>query len=242
MSKEPPKLQTPAPKFDLPGGDVPDELLLLALTHPSFVGEGPERTLQSNQRLEFLGDAVLGAIVAEHLYRTGEALPEGDLTQRKAAAVRGPSLEAAARRLKLGQHLRLGRGEEQSGGRERGSILADAFEAIVGALFLSCGLDAARDFVHRALADELEAVERNAGNIKNRLQERTQAIGLGTPRYQTAPAGGSSIAGPERRFTAQVLLMDKVRGRGTGRTKKEAECNAAQAAFDAMSQAGDEKP
>ncbi len=217
---------------------VPDEILLLALTHPSFVGEGPERTLLSNQRLEFLGDAVLGAIVAELLYRADALLPEGDLTQRKAAAVRGRSLEAAARRLELGRYLRLGRGEEGSGGRGRGSILADAFEAIVGALFLSCGWNTTRDFVSRTLAEELAAVEQNAGNIKNRLQEHTQAIGLGTPRYQTAPAAASGL---ERRFSAQVLLLDEVRGRGTGRTKKEAECNAAQAAFNAMSNAGGDK-
>ncbi len=216
--------------------DVPDDLLMLAMTHPSAVGEGLERTLKSNQRLEFLGDAVVGAVVAEHLYRMGETLPEGELTQRKAASVRGETLERAARRLELGRWLRLGRGEETSGGRERGTILSDAFEALLGALFLSGGWECARRFALESLSQELsEIAGQSAGapfsSIKNLLQERTQAVGLGTPRYQTAQSAGSP---QERRFTSQVFLQDEVRGRGVGRTKKEAESNAAQAAFDAM--------
>lgn len=218
------------------GFDVPDDLLMLAMTHPSFVGEGLERTLKSNQRLEFLGDAVVGAVVAEHLYRMGETLPEGELTQRKAATVRGETLERAARRLELGRWLRLGRGEETSGGRERGTILSDAFEALLGALFLSGGWECARRFALKSLSEELDEIaSQSAGapfsSIKNLLQERTQAIGLGTPRYQTAQSSGSS---GEKRFSSQVLLQDEVRGRGVGRTKKEAESNAAQTAFDAM--------
>jgi ribonuclease III len=210
------------------GADVPAELLLLALTHPSAVGEGLERTLRSNQRLEFLGDAILGAVVAEYLYLSDETLPEGTLTQHKAAAVRGRSLAAAAHRLELGRYVRLGRGEEAHGGRARDSILADVFEAVLAALFLSHGLNAARNFVRRALADELAAVIHHAVNAKNQLQEHTQAVGLGTPRYQTTVSGGPAH---ERRFTSQVLLLDRIRGHGSGTTKKEAECAAAAAAL-----------
>lgn len=210
--------------------EVPDDLLHLALTHPSAVGEGMARTLTSNQRLEFLGDTIVGTIVAEHLYRTEAHLPEGDLTQRKAAAVRGESLASAAKRLDLGAFLSLGKGEEQSGGRVRDTILADAFEAVLGAIFLSCGLEKARDFALKALREELDSVESRAVNVKNLLQEKTQAVGLGTPKYQTATRARSG----EKRFSSQVLLCDEVRGRGEGKTKKEAEERAARQALDAI--------
>ena len=171
------------------GVDVPDDLLNLALTHPSAAGEGPERTLKSNQRLEFLGDAILGAIAAEYFYTAQLDLPEGTLTQYKAAAVRGSSLTSAARRLNLGAYLILGKGEESSGGRRRDTILADAFEALTGAIFLSHGFEAARNFVLGALSEEIIAAAHNAINVKSRLQEKTQATGLGTPVYQTQDSG-----------------------------------------------------
>lgn len=215
---------------------VPEDLLSLALTHPSAVGEGLERTLCSNQRLEFLGDTVVGAIVAEHLYRNEPLLPEGDLTQRKAAAVQKTSLSSAAARLDLGKYLRLGRGEATSGGRRRDSVLADALEAVIGAVYLSHGLDAARDFALRALTEELESVERRAGNVKNDLQEYTQSVGLGTPVYRTVASEGPAH---ERRFAAEVLLMDESHGRGEGKSKKEAECNAATVALQALMLQGD---
>jgi len=213
------------------GAPVPHDLLVLALTHPSAVREGMERILLSNQRLEFLGDTILGMIVAEHLYRSNAELPEGVLTQHKAAAVRGKSLAQAAKRLDLGKYLYLGRGEAESGGRARDTILADALEAIIGALYLAHGLDTTRDFVLRALADEVAAVAQHAVNVKNQLQETTQAMGLGTPVYQSSPLGG---APHECRFSSEVLLQGQVRGSGTGRTKKEAECHAAAAALAAL--------
>lgn len=212
---------------------VPDEILILALTHPSAVNEGMARTLKSNQRLEFLGDTVVGGIVAEHLYRTEPNLPEGDLTQQKAAAVRGESLASAAKRLGLNEFLILGKGEESSGGRQRDTILADAFEAVLGAIFISCGLDTAREFVLQALDVELASVAQRAVNVKNLLQERTQAVGLGTPVYQSTQLSRQSAQ--QRRFTSQVLLLGEPRGCGEGRTKKEAEEKAAQATLDAMS-------
>jgi ribonuclease-3 len=216
------------------GAAVPDELLQLALTHPSAVGDGQDRTLHSNQRLEFLGDTVLSTVVAEHLYDAHADLPEGVLTQRKAAAVRGSSLAAAARRMGLPAYLILGRGEENTG-RERYSIGADAFEAVVAAVYLAGGLQAARDFVLRALAKELAEVAHNALNAKNLLQERTQAVGLGTPRYQTAPVGDAVRT---RTYTSQVVVGGQVHGRGSGRTKKEAEFGAAAAALASMAEPG----
>jgi ribonuclease III len=226
-----PESRNPEPQ-KLP--DIPAELLQLALTHPSATGEGEERTRNSNQRLEFLGDTVVGAIVADYLYRANPNLPEGELTQRKAALVRGSSLAKLARKLHLGEKLVLGRGEERAGGRERDTNLADAFEAVVAALFLAKGWDATRDFVTRILARELEhAAQSEAADpfvsAKNLLQEKTQAIGLGTPRYETAQIGRH---GSEKRFSSQVILTDGVRGRGQGRTKKEAENMAARIALD----------
>ena len=232
MSAEKPDPRSPKPDLsDLRAklqAQVPDEVLTLALTHPSAVGEGVARTLKSNQRLEFLGDTIVGTIVAEHLYQSESHLPEGDLTQRKAAAVRGESLASAAKRFGLPQFLILGKGEEGSGGRERDTILADALEAIIGAIFLSCGLEKTRDFVLRVLDEELTSVAQRQVNVKNLLQERTQAIGLGTPKYQT------SQKTKERRFTSQVLLLNEARGTGEGKTKKAAEERAAQNTLDAM--------
>lgn len=229
------------------GAAVSPALLSLALTHPSVIGEAEtsegekpesgtrpresERTQYSNQRLEFLGDAVVGLVAAEYFYRSDPTLPEGLLTQRKAAAVQGRSLAGAARRLDLGHYVRLGRGEAARRGAERDTILSDTFEAVVGALFVEHGLEAARAFVLRVLADELVAVAHQAVNVKNRLQEQTQAVGLGTPVYLTASVGGPAH---ERRFSAEVLLQNIVRGRGTGKTKKEAECVAATAALAAL--------
>lgn len=224
------------------GVALPDALLALALTHPSVIGEGEgaegsdldrlaERTRRSNQRLEFLGDAVVGLVAAEYFYRADPDLPEGVLTQRKAAAVQGRSLAHAARRLGLGQYVRLGRGEAARGGAARDSILADAFEALVGAVFLEHGLETARTCVLHLLAEELESVVHRAVNVKNRLQEQTQAVGLGTPVYRTAEIKSLPH---ERRFSSEVLVHGTVRGRGQGQTKKEAECNAAAVALEAM--------
>ena len=168
------------------GSDVPDELLQLALTHPSSVGEGLERTLKSNQRLEFLGDAIVGASVAEHWYQTHSHLPEGELTQRKAAAVQKKTLARVAAKLELAHFIRVGRGADALIGRGRDAILADAFEALIGALFIAQGWNAARDFVLRALHDELKEIAgiSQTANIKNLLQEHTQAVGLGTQLHR----------------------------------------------------------
>ncbi len=219
------------------GAHVPDDLLQLALTHPSSVGEGMERTLKSNQRLEFLGDAIVGSTVAEHWYRTQSTLPEGELTQRKAAAVQKKTLARVAAQLELGQFVRVGRGADALQGRGRDAILADAFEALVGAIFVAQGWSASRDFVLRALRDELEEIAgiTQTANLKNLLQERTQAIGLGTPIYQTLQTGGPAHA---RHFRSEVFLQEKLHGEGEGKSKKEAECSAAQTAMENLNDAG----
>jgi ribonuclease III len=213
-------------KLGLP---IDDALLRLALMHPSAVGEGLERTLNSNQRLEFLGDSLVGAIVAEHFYRTEAELHEGDLTKRKIASVRREALAAAARRLFLGQYLVFGRGEDSAGGRERDSNLSDAFESLVGAIFLSCGWDVTRDFVLKVLEPELRVDPATLVPAKNRLQERSQSIGLGTPTYQTA-----QISPNKHYFSAEVFLLGEKRGRGQGNSKKAAEEAAALAALELL--------
>lgn len=217
------------------GCDVPDDLLNLALTHPSATGEGAARTLHSNQRLEFLGDVIVGCVVAEHLYRANAILPEGELTLRKAAVVCGETLARAAKRLNVGRFLHLGKGEEQSGGRERDTVLSDAFEALIGAIYLSGGLEAARHFVESALENELREAAQDTrvlafGSAKNRLQEKTQAIGLGTPTYN-CEAGRENGA---KVFQARVYLLMQERGYGTGKTKKEAEAQAALCALQSL--------
>jgi ribonuclease-3 len=222
----PAEWETLRPKL---GAEVPEELLKLALTHPSAVGEGIERTLYSNQRLEFLGDTILGAIAAEHLFRQNAEWPEGALTQRKAALVQKATLARVARRLELGKYLILGRGEFHAGGANRDGILSDALEAILAAVFLSGGLEAARAFFVRWFAEELAAGGQPTPP-KNLLQELTQANALGTPVYETAPF--KADAKPhERRYTSRVLLQETLWGEGVGPSKKEAESQAAQAAI-----------
>ena len=208
------------------GLDIPDDLLDLALTHPSAVGKGLERTLRSNQRLEFLGDSLIDAFVAAHFYQTQPQLPEGELTARKIAAVRRESLAQAARRIGLGQWMKFGQGEAEAGGADRESNLSDAFEALVGALFLAQSWETTRVFVLKVLEPELNADPDSLVPAKSLLQERTQAMGLGTPTYQTAQVS------PKRHFfSSEVFLLDEKRGRGQGNSKKAAEEAAAQAAL-----------
>jgi ribonuclease-3 len=212
------------------GAPVSDELIELALTHPSAVGEGAERTLKSNQRLEFLGDTILGAVAAEHLYRSHADQPEGVLTQRKASLVQKTTLARVARRLGLGKYLILGRGESNAGGARRDTILSDALEAVLAVVFLSGGLEAARAFFVRWFEEELDAGGEPV-NIKNRLQEWTQANGWGTPVYATTGGEGGVH---ERRYTAHVLLHGLPQGQGEGRSKKDAECQAAQRTLESL--------
>ena len=211
------------------GLEIPLELLELARTHPSAVGEGLERTLKSNQRLEFLGDSLIDAFVAAHFYQTEPQLPEGELTARKIACVRREALAAAARRIGLGEHLRFGRGEGEAGGANRDSNLSDAFEALVGALFLAQGWEQTGAFVLKVLEPELNVDAATLVPAKSLLQERSQAIGLGTPVYQSAQVS------PKRHyFSSEVFLNEEKRGRGQGNSKKAAEEAAARAALETL--------
>jgi ribonuclease-3 len=219
---------------DALGVDLPGGLLSLALTHRSFAYENGG--LPTNERLEFLGDSVLGLVVTDDLYRSQPDLPEGQLAKLRASVVNMTSLAKVARRLGaggLGAYILLGRGEETTGGREKDSILADALEALIGAIHLGRGLDTASAIVHR-LFDPLlvEAATRGAGlDWKTSLQELGAAAGLGAPVYQVADEGPDHA----KTFTADVLLAGVVRGHGTGRTKKAAEQEAAEAAWRALS-------
>jgi len=210
------------------------ETLNTALTHPSYLGEKshPKGT-ESNQRLEFLGDSMLGLAVSEYLYRRYPQLPEGDLTKIKAAVVSETGLQHAARELALGDELLLGHGEEASGGRTRPSVLADAFEALIGAILVELGADAARQFVLRCLAAEIDRQGTLAGrqDHKSRLQELTQSRSQGTPDYTVIAEHGPDH---QKTFEVEVRAGQKVLGRGTGRSKKEAEQQAAREAVEKL--------
>ncbi len=201
-----------------------EDLLHAALTHGSYSSEHPGAG--DNQRLEFLGDAVLELVISDYLYRTYPGLSEGELTRLRAAVVCEPSLVRVARELDLGSCLYMGRGEERAGGRERPSILADAFEALLGAIYLDQGLEAARRTALRYLEpivrDVLEGrVERD---YKTELQEILQEEGQVEIRYHILREEGPDHS---KTFTAAVYFWGREMGRGSGRSKKEAEQRAA---------------
>jgi ribonuclease-3 len=209
-------------------------LLRQALTHASFGHEKRQRT-PDNQRLEFLGDAVLQLAVTEELYRRFPDLPEGRLTVLRARLVNRHHLQAVAQELGLGEHLILGRGEENSQGRQRGSILADAVEAVIGALFADAGWAVVRPTILRllepsfvAMTDETEAVK---ANPKGSLQEKLQAEGEHPPAYRCLSETGPAHA---RIYEVVVEWQGRELGRGQGNSKKEAETRAAEAALDAL--------
>jgi ribonuclease-3 len=213
--------------------NLDDELLTLALTHRSFAYENGG--LPTNERLEFLGDAVLGVIVTERLYRDHPDLPEGQLAKLRASVVNMHALAGVAASLGpqgLGAHLYLGRGEEMTGGRSKTSILADATEALIGAVYLEHGLETARGLVHR-LFDALLAAAPLLGaglDWKTSLQELTAASDLGVPEYRIAEEGPDH----SKLFTATAVVGGRSLGSGDGRTKKEAEQKAAQLAWQTL--------
>ncbi len=201
------------------------QLLIEALTHPSVRHE-KQRAHFDNQRLEYLGDAVLQLVISEHLFGLFTEAGEGRLTTRRARLVSRGSLQAHARRLDLGQHLLLGRGEEASGGRERASTLADAFEALLGAIFLDSDLETARRFILAEMHDELGRLEEEPLEInpKGQLQELLQSISPRSPVYELLSQVGQEH---EKTFSVQVVWEGKVLGAGEGRSKKTAESAAA---------------
>lgn len=209
------------------------DLLHLALAHSSYLNEKPGTFSQSNERLEYLGDALIGAFVAQELYRQYPQWSEGELTQARSILVRGETLAGVANRLQLGKRLYMGNGEEASGGRGRTSNLAAALEALVGALFLDRGYEAARDFFLRLVDEEISTLRRRSvpNNPKSTLQEAVQAKGLAPPSYRVVEAAGSDHS---RRFTVEVSIADRAVGCGTGARKSQAEQEAAANALRSM--------
>jgi ribonuclease-3 len=205
-------------------------LLEQALVHSSYINENPGLALTSNERLEFLGDAILGFIVAEELYQRFPNLSEGEMTKLRSSVVCRDALSRMARAISLGNYLYLGRGEEASGGRRKPANLASALEAIIAAIFLDQGLAAARDFVLRATSQELN--KGAEADYKSQLQELIQARQQEKPTYQVI-----AVAGPDhdRTFTVEVRVADNVLGRGSGKSKKAAEAEAARSALAQLS-------
>ena len=206
-------------------------LLRTALTHSSYANERRASGRVSNERLEFLGDSVLGMTVADHIYRHYGSMPEGRMTRLRAELVCEQSLHKVALRLRLGEHLLLGRGEEHSGGRERPSLLADAVEAVIAAMYLDSGMETAAAFINRELLSDLGAAEPVLLNdFKTALQELAQRRG-GTVTYELTGEQGPDHS---KTFSVRVLLNGETAGEGEGHTKKEAEQAAAGAALRAL--------
>lgn len=206
-------------------------LLRGALYHSSYANEHRSMGIASNERLEFLGDAVLGFVSAEHLYRKHPDLPEGELTRIRAALVCEESLHEVAQSLHLGDFLMLGKGEESGGGRYRPSILADAVEAVLAAVYLDGGMDEARKLIHRVLLDkeQEQMVESRRRDCKTELQELVQRKPNQELHYALVSESGPDHA---KVFAVAVMLNGQTIGLGSGHSKKEAEQSAARAALE----------
>ena len=206
-------------------------LLQNALTHSSYANERWHNSLLSNERLEFLGDSVLGMLVAEYLFRNFPHRPEGELTRMRADMVCEQTLAAAANRIGLGKHLLLGHGEEQSGGRSRNSILADAMESVIAACFLDGGLDAALKVVQKFILVEVPVARMHNADYKTQLQELVQQ-----KKNQVLSYALVSESGPDhdKEFGVTVSLNGSVVGSGTGSSKKRAEQDAARCAIEKL--------
>jgi ribonuclease-3 len=205
-------------------------LLEQAMAHRSWCAEQPDRT--SNERLEFLGDAVLGLLVAEYTYKTHPELSDGQMSKVRASVVNTKALAEVGLGLGLAEHLRLGRGEDLSGGRAKESILADATEAVIGAVYLDGGLSEARHLVIGLLAERIAVAvgEPGESDHKSRLQEKSVSLGRGVPRYDVEGFGPDHA----RRYLATVYVAGQRLGRGEGRSKKDAEQVAARVACGAL--------
>jgi ribonuclease-3 len=201
--------------------------------HSSYVNENPGSALAANERLEFLGDAVLELVITEKLYRDLPQASEGEMTKLRAALVSRDTLAQLARAAGLGAHLYLGKGEEASGGRDKSANLASALEAVVAATFLDQNLPTARNLILRLFEKELEKVINQGGpvNYKTQLQEFVQAQGQPLPVYHLLEAKGPEH---EPQFTVEVRSGDTVLGQGLGKSKKQAEAEAARAALESL--------
>ncbi len=206
-------------------------LLQNALAHSSYANERWHNSLMSNERLEFLGDSILGMLVAEHLYRNFPDRPEGELTRMRADMVCETSLAAIADRIGLGNHLLLGHGEEQGGGRGRASILADAVESVIAACFLDGGMDAAKAFVDRFVLSHVPVKQMTNKDYKTALQELVQQKKNQVLTYDLV---GESGPDHNKQFRVQVSLNGTPVGQGEGSSKKRAEQDAARAAMESL--------
>ena len=207
------------------------QLLQNALTHSSYANERWHNSLLSNERLEFLGDSVLGMLVAEYLYRNFPNRPEGELTRMRADMVCEQTLAAAANRIGLGSHLLLGHGEEQGGGRSRNSILADAMESVIAACFLDGGMEAALKVVQQFILVEVPVTKLHNTDYKTKLQELVQQKKNQILSYRLA---GQSGPDHDKKFDVEVSLNEKVVGFGSGSSKKRAEQMAARCAIEKL--------
>jgi len=216
------------------GGDVDRDGMDLAVTHRSFAYENGG--VPTNERLEFLGDSVLGVVITEELYRRFPDLPEGQLAKLRAAVVNARALAEVGRNIEIGRYIKLGRGEETSGGRDKSSILADALEAVIGAYYLDRGVEPTRALVLRLFESALEgAAGLGAGlDWKTSLQELAAERSLGAPEYAVVESGPDHA----KAFHATAVVGGNGLGEGTGRSKKEAEQRAAEQAWTALSSEG----
>src|SRR3954454_12313881 len=217
--------------IDALGVAVDGELVSRAVTHRSYAYENGG--LPTNERLEFLGDSVLGLVVTEELFHRHPDLPEGQLAKLRAAVVNSRALAEVARDLEVGQYLRLGRGEEASGGRDKSSILADAVEALIGAVYIARGTEPARELVLRLFGGLLDGSARLGAGLdwKTSLQELAAGQPLGVPEYRVSESGPDH----EKTFQATALVGGRPVGDGEGRSKKEAEQRAAERAWTQLS-------
>lgn len=200
-------------------------LIMTALTHSSYANENRKKNLKNNERLEFLGDSVLGMIVANHLYRTRQNMPEGKMTRLRAELVCEQNLAKVAEKLQLGKYLLLGKGEELGGGRTRHSIIADAVEAVIAAVYLDGGYECASKVIHKFILDPMEEGEElTAYDYKTELQELVQRKSGQTLSYTMIDQTGPDH---DKVFTFAVALNGETIGTGTGKNKKEAEQSAA---------------
>ena len=207
------------------------QLLQNALTHSSYANERWHDSLKSNERLEFLGDSILGMVVAEYLYKNFPDRPEGELTRMRADMVCEASLAAIADKIDLGTHLLLGHGEERFGGRTRASILADAVESVIAACFLDGGMAAARDFIQRFVLTDVPVKRLHNVDYKTALQELVQQKKNQVLAYALV---GESGPDHDKQFQVEVSLNGQVVGEGSGSSKKRAEQAAAQKAIEAL--------
>jgi ribonuclease-3 len=209
-------------------------LLSQALTHRSFVNENEGENLRNNESLEFLGDAVLGFLISSRIFRLYPDLTEGELSKIKAYLVSSVNLIRLAQGIRLGNFIRLSRGEEKTGGRTKRAIIVDAYEAIIGAIYLDGGVEAASDFVERQIEEFLKGLDLKQltyGDFKSALQEQLHDLGMPEPVYRVV-----NEIGPDHKktFVVQVMIHGEVFAESTGRTKKEAQQSAARLALEKL--------